>query len=232
MAVSANNDTSPPVITGGYDFDFVDPPPYSLQCPVCLSALREPALLSCCGVKGCASCIGRIKAAGKSCPICQPSFDTMLDKQFQRKVLNLCVFCSNKEEGCEWKGELRDIETHLQKACDYVEEECRYGCGRHYQRRLLRDHEMDECAQRPQEVITQSLIRKMAKRMDEADKIRQEDQIKLADKLAAVEEAHRDDQAMLNERIQKLQLESTTLQDEKKELTKKIVDVRSELQQG
>ena len=34
---------------GGYDVDFIDPPPDSLQCPVCLSALKQPHILSCCG---------------------------------------------------------------------------------------------------------------------------------------------------------------------------------------
>ena len=39
-----------PDLTGGYDDnDFVDSPPESLKCPVCLLVLREPHLLSCCG---------------------------------------------------------------------------------------------------------------------------------------------------------------------------------------
>ena len=116
MAVSANNDSCAPLHMGGYDCDFVDPPPDSLQCPVCLLPFRDPALLSCCGHKGCASCIGRIKAAGHPCPLCQQPFETMLDKHFQRKVLDLRVFCSKKEEGCSWKGELRDLETHSSRS--------------------------------------------------------------------------------------------------------------------
>ena len=163
--MAADNDGCAPLVMGGYDCDFVDPPPDSLQCPVCLLPFRDPALLSCCGHKGCASCIGRIKAAGHPCPLCQQPFDTMLDKQFQRKVLDLRVFCPAKEKGCDWKGELRDLEAHSRRDCGHVEEECRYGCGGRYQRRLLRDHEMDACPQRPQEVVTQSLIRKMAERM-------------------------------------------------------------------
>ena len=161
MAVSANNDSCAPLHMGGYDSDFVDPPPDSLQCPVCLLPFRDPALLSCCGHKGCASCIGRIKAAGHPCPLCQQPFETMLDKLYQRKVLDLRVFCSKKGEGCPWEGELRNLERHSREDCDHVEEECRYGCGGRYQRCLLRDHEMDECPQRPPEVVTQSMIRKM-----------------------------------------------------------------------
>ena len=35
---------------GGYsDVVFVESPPDSLTCPICLSALKQPHLLSCCG---------------------------------------------------------------------------------------------------------------------------------------------------------------------------------------
>ena len=35
------------------DVKFIDSPPYSLQCPICLSVLKEPHLLSCCGSHMC-----------------------------------------------------------------------------------------------------------------------------------------------------------------------------------
>ena len=145
MAVPPDDDSCTPLFTGGYDCDFVEPPPESLQCPVCLLPFQDPHLLSCCGHKGCACCIGRIKVSGHPCPICQQPFTTLLDKQLQRKVLDLRVFCSKKGEGCRWEGELRDLETHSRRDCDLVDEECRYRCGGRYQRRVLRDHEMDDC---------------------------------------------------------------------------------------
>ena len=255
MAILAHDDSCAPLrlVTGGYDCDFVEPPPDSLQCPVCLLTFRDPNLLSCCGHKGCASCIGRIKAAGHPCPICQQPFDTMLDKHFQRKVLDLRVFCSKMEEGCHWKGELRDLETHLRRDCDHVEEECLYGCGRRYQRRLLRDHEMDECPQRPPEVITQSQIRKMVETMDQLEaihyKARQEDQAKLTafqtnlaavktardedqENFAATEKVHGDEQAKLRQQIQQVREENASLKDEKEEVTRKMEQLEHQLQQG
>ena len=177
MAVFAGDDSCAPLVMGGYDCEFVDPPPDSLQCPVCLLPFRDPTLLSCCGHKGCAWCIGRIKATGHPCPICQQPFETMLEKQLQRKILDLRVFCSKKGEGCRWEGELRDLETHSRRDCVLVEEVCRYKCGGRYQRRFLPNHEMDECPQRPPEVITQSLIREMAERMDRLEATRREDEV-------------------------------------------------------
>ena len=47
-------DDSPEPLQGGYcDVNFVDPPPDSLQCPVCLSTLKQPHILSCCGKNMC-----------------------------------------------------------------------------------------------------------------------------------------------------------------------------------
>ena len=122
--VPTTNDACAPLLLGGYDCDFVDPPPDSLQCPVCLLPFRDPHLLSCCGHKGCASCIEQIKAADHPCPICQQPFTTLLDKQLQRRVLDLHVFCSKKGESCRWEGELRDLERHSRRDCEYVEVEC------------------------------------------------------------------------------------------------------------
>ena len=131
----------------------------------------------------------------------------MIEKKLQRQVSDLRVFCSKKGEGCPWKGELRDLETHSRRDCGHVEEECRYGCGGRYQRRLLRDHEMDECPQLPPEVVTQSLIRKMAERIDKLEKAHQEDQTKLTAvqaKLASVEKARDKDQVKFEAMEKKL----------------------------
>ena len=50
-----------PLPLGGHDCEFVDSPPESWECPVCLLVLREPHLLSCCGVKICQSCISGVR---------------------------------------------------------------------------------------------------------------------------------------------------------------------------
>ena len=53
MAECNRVDDTPEPQGGYYDVDFIDPPPDSLQCPICLSTLKQPHLLSCCGSHMC-----------------------------------------------------------------------------------------------------------------------------------------------------------------------------------
>ena len=72
-------------------------------------------MVSCCGEKFCHTCIEQVIAEGKKpCPHCyNPQFDTMADKKLERELYALKVYCTNKDEGCEWVGELlRDLEKH------------------------------------------------------------------------------------------------------------------------
>ena len=108
--------------TGGYACDFVDPVPESLSCAVCLLPFRDPHLVSCCGSKFCAPCINQLKAADKPCPVCVYSreFTSLLDRGYQRKVLNLKVVCSRKNDGCQWEGKLHDLDHHDREECEWA----------------------------------------------------------------------------------------------------------------
>ena len=105
---------------GGYDCDFVTPPPDVLQteCPVCLQIPKEPCLISCkCGKEFCRECIERIKQDNKPCPLCDKSEFTFLRHYGSQRYLNAQeVFCSRKNDGCEWKGKLKEYEQHLNES--------------------------------------------------------------------------------------------------------------------
>ena len=152
-----------PAVTGygGYGSKFVDPVPESLSCPVCLLPFRDPHLVGCCGRKYCESCIDRVKTAQQPCPVCKQRFSTLIDRDYQRKVLNLKVFCSRHEHGCQWIGELRHLDHHERDECGWAMVECSYQCGAHLPRRLMDEHELDECSQRPMEVKIKSLMKTM-----------------------------------------------------------------------
>ena len=147
---------------GGYDCEFVTPPPDVLQteCPVCLQIPREPCLISCkCGKEFCRECIERIKQDNKPCPMCNKSEFTFLRHYGSERYLNAQeVFCSRKNDGCEWKGKLKEYEQHLNETpapdnqlngCQFVEVECKHECGGWFQRRYIATHQDQECLERP-----------------------------------------------------------------------------------
>ena len=146
----------------GYACEFVTPPPSVLQveCPICLQVLREPHLISCCGHKFCKACIGRVVYASKPCPICNnvADFPVVPEKSLHRTLNGLEVYCSRKKEGCQWVGELRSLDDHLNiqpvdkekrlEGCGFVILECTY-CHQCSWRKTLKEHEEDKCKKRP-----------------------------------------------------------------------------------
>ena len=154
---------------GGFDCEFVAAPPRSLECPVCLLTLREPHVISCCGNQFCRPCIQRIQNDSKPCPLCnEPNFTTFLHKGVMREVNSLMVRCPQKELGCDWEGELGQLQQHLNpamesrgKGCGFVLIDCVYKCGEQFPRREIHQHELEECLRRPIEVQISSLARKL-----------------------------------------------------------------------
>ena len=146
---------------GGYDYEFVTPPSKSLECSICLQTLRDPHVISCCGNEFCQVCIERVKRDGKPCPLCnEQNFSTMLHKKLVREVNALVIRCPQKERGCEWEGELGQLQRHLNpgagvsstQGCEFLMVECAYRCGAQLQRRLIQEHEMEACPKQPIEM--------------------------------------------------------------------------------
>lgn len=153
-----------PLPTGGFESNFVDSIPDSLTCPVCLLPFCDPHLLDCCGIKICATCVGRIDAAGQPCPQCRLRFVHIPDKSTSRQVLGLKVHCSRKQDGCEWVGELRHLDIHERDQCGLVLVNCSQ-CGEGVPRCHLAEHEHEECLQRPVTVVLESFMRKMESKL-------------------------------------------------------------------
>ena len=142
---------------GGYEHSFLEQPSTlkEFECPVCLCVTREPSLTSCCGQHFCQSCISRITTDRKPCPFCKKKFFTVfLDKKQKRKVLDLKVSCTMKEQGCTWTGELGDFDAHTDSdvqnngGCQYVDVICSNKCGKSFQRQYLRAHLFSHCPNR------------------------------------------------------------------------------------
>ena len=144
-------------VNGGYDYHFVAALPHGsdIVCKICHLPSRNPHISSCCGHTFCKSCTESFKEntlRGKvtnACPVCRDSeFLVVQNKQIDRAVRSLHIYCTNKKEGCSWLGEINDIVEHL-NCCQYESIECENnGCGINIQRQFLSDHMDFDCQYR------------------------------------------------------------------------------------
>jgi len=107
---------------GGYDCDFVMPPPEDLLCRICHYPSREPLQTSCCGHNFCKTCYNRYCNSNTiehdKCPYCREEFfETFPDRKATRQIRSMSVYCANKHQGCTWSGELSSLEKHLDDDC-------------------------------------------------------------------------------------------------------------------
>ena len=150
--------------------EYVDELSENLTCFICLGALCNPHLLSCCGIKYCNACINPIKCDNKPCPNCRAAeFHTMLDKNIQRAVNNLKVYCIHRKTGCSWTGEMMYLLNHVQNKCLHVGVACKY-CAKEFSRQDIDNHETNDCDGRPLELRVMSAISSMNKRVEQLEK--------------------------------------------------------------
>ena len=134
---------------GGFDYDFVITPPDRLICKVCHLPSRDPYLSVCCGHVFCRTC----QDSADVCPVCNnydKEFMTFLNKQLDREIKSLRIYCTNREKGCAWQGELNNINNHLgnRRGCQFKEVNCSNKCGKMIQRQYLAIHVETECPHR------------------------------------------------------------------------------------
>ena len=137
-------------------YDFVEKPSEDYYCPVTFEILKDPQQTnSCCGKHISRAAADLLKREGKPCPMCKKApLQTANDLFFKRQVLTLKIRCSNKALGCEWVGELGQLEQHLKAGfmegeCQDVFVACPNDCGVQVQRRLLYEHKTGRCIKRP-----------------------------------------------------------------------------------
>ena len=126
-----------------------------------MKVLRDARLTECCGQPFCDSCLtNRLKTqkVKKRCPHCQKkNFVSIINKANIREINKLRIRCTNRENGCDWVGEMRVLEDHLKsdKGCGYVIVICgdrgkgNELCGKLLERRHLTNHKENECKYRP-----------------------------------------------------------------------------------
>ena len=148
-------------LKGGFDCEFEEKPSKGVQseCPVCLLILREPYQATCCGYGFCRVCIKQIRGENKPCPCCNArGFDCFEDKRLKRSLYNFKVYCTNKKQGCQWVGELGELESHLNSKpsavekqlweCKFTEVQCVH-CSEPFRRFSVGIHQNQQCLKRP-----------------------------------------------------------------------------------
>ena len=113
-------------------------------CSICQEILYEPVQTSC-GHLFCGRCLKR--AQSKNCPSCRVEFEEepRRDKFNEREIRNLIVKCQNSSRGCEWEGELGNVESHQNGVCGYQLVQCSNKCGAEIERREVEKHKKDHC---------------------------------------------------------------------------------------
>ena len=136
----------------GYKCEFVDQVPEDYFCKHCNHIAREPNITTCCGEILCKACAESIFQKKLPCPNCQETeFSYFLHKKYQPKILALKVYCSLKDRGCDWTGQLQHLDAHLDLTtgdCVYVDVDCPSKCNQKVQKHNVDTHLANHCPNR------------------------------------------------------------------------------------
>ena len=125
------------------------------KCPVCLELLNNPFLTECCGHHFCERCINIIQQQRNECPLCKEyPVRGIINKCLKRNINEAKVYCMLRPQGCDWTGELGNLNSHLSVGqqhgqCKYViipcpNDTCDMKCPRHE----MKTHANKECEYR------------------------------------------------------------------------------------
>ena len=123
-------------------------------CPICIDPLTEPYLTDC-GHHICYRCRQHLLTSGKTgCPVCRELnvlTNAHLNKHLQRQVYSLKVCCQHHKVGCQWVGDLRLLQEHLdpeKRKCGFILLTCPFGCGKRVRNSAMKDHILSDCCKR------------------------------------------------------------------------------------
>ncbi len=137
----------------GYRCEVIDSVPENSLCHHCNLLAKKLTFTSCCGESYCHGYIAQTQEEGKPCPACGiESFTTVVLLKHQKQIESLQVYCSKKLKGCEWRGSLGELDTHLDPDldnCQYVDTNCPLHCLQAIPKNKVDQHVAQECSKRP-----------------------------------------------------------------------------------
>ncbi len=139
-------------MAAGYDYAFVDVVGKEFKCKKCSLVACKATLTDCCGETFCEGCITSAIEQKEPCPHCrEKKFHHFNQVKHQHHIAGLQVFCRRKERGCDWRGRLDQLDTHLDPDldhCQYVDSDCPLNCGTQVAKNELEDHVLNKCLKR------------------------------------------------------------------------------------
>ena len=110
------------------------------------------------GYSFCVTCVKRVQEDKKPCPTCnEANFNVFFNKGLKRSLYEFRVYCCQRGEGCDWVGELGELDRHLNLqpppekllvGCQFSELDCTY-CVQPFQRCYVQAHQLHDCPKRP-----------------------------------------------------------------------------------
>ena len=128
---------------GEHEYDFAEPIHERFICSICMKVIKDPHLLVCCGHKCCTVCLENWAIQSPSgCPYCQLSGEHVVEKGMKSEIESFKILCPYQYNGCEWIGELRNLQDHweLKNGCDYSENKCLH-CDKIFTTKNFSKHE-------------------------------------------------------------------------------------------
>ena len=136
----------------GYQCEFLDSVPDDFYCKQCSLVARRLTITSCCGESYCNACIHSTQQNSKPCPGCgTQDFQFFQQVKYQKKILSLKVYCSAKDQGCEWCAPLEQLLAHVDPHtgdCQYTDTHCPLKCDKMVNKTKLSAHMTYECVKR------------------------------------------------------------------------------------
>jgi len=67
------------------------------------------------------------------------------NKQLDREIKELHVYCVNARSGCTWSGEINDLDKHINNDCPFLDVSCPSKCGVMLKKKCVQQHIAKEC---------------------------------------------------------------------------------------
>ena len=121
------------------------------QCIICHELADEPRVTTCCAKTICTDCNQKCQrgfSRNYQCPSCrQVDYRSTEDPRARQRILTLMTYCSNAE--CQWKGFLKDLDSHISKECPFEKVLCQQCRRVKSLRSVIETHMKNDCKKRP-----------------------------------------------------------------------------------